>query len=174
VTLTKHPVFTDTITPEAFEPYGQILTVRPNGATTDLAEQALDLSAGTPRFYLIEIERDLSTFTRITRHRQVTQVLAAVGGGNWWMAVSLGEGQAKDAPRLDDIVGFEIPGDVGLLLHRGTWHAGPFFPGPSKSFFNLELTDTNTVDHDTSDLADRYGVECWFDHGSEQSSASTP
>jgi hypothetical protein len=76
--------------------------------------------------------------------------------------VARGDGPADEAPALDDIVAFEIPGDVAVLLHRGTWHAGPFYDGPTMAFFNLELTDTNVADHDTSELDTRFGVECWF------------
>lgn len=150
------------ITDEAFAPYGRLLTAQPDGTGTTVAEAALDLSRGTPRFYVMALAHGRTTFTRITRHRQVTQVLAAVGGGAWRMAVARGDGPADEAPALHDIVAFEIPGDVAVLLHRGTWHAGPFYDGPTMAFFNLELTDTNVADHDTSELDTRFGVECWF------------
>ncbi|ADP82381.1 ureidoglycolate lyase [Pseudofrankia inefficax] len=163
--LTRHAVATVPITENAFAPYGQVLAAQPDSTRTTAAEAALDLSRGTPRFYVMELTHGRTTFTRITRHRQVTQVLAAVGGGAWWMAVARGEGPAEVAPALDEIVAFEIPGDVAVLLHRGTWHAGPFFDGPRMAFFNLELTDTNAADHDTSQLDVRLGVECWFDRG---------
>ena len=156
---------TTPITEKAFAPYGQLLTAQPDGTRTTIAEAALDLSQGIPRFYVMKLAHGRTTFTRITRHHQVTQVLAAVGGGAWRMAVARGDGSADEAPALDDIVAFEIPGDVAVLLHRGTWHAGPFYDGPSMSFFNLELTDTNVVDHDTSELDVRFGVECSFGQG---------
>jgi ureidoglycolate lyase len=158
-------VATTPITEKAFAPYGQLLAAQPDGTRTTIAEATLDLSQGTPRFYVMELAHGRTTFTRITRHHQVTQVLAAVGGGAWRMAVARGDGPAAEAPALDDIVGFEIPGDVAVLLHRGTWHAGPFYDGPRMAFFNLELTDTNVVDHDTSRLDARFGVECCFSPG---------
>lgn len=163
--LTRHAVATAPITAAAFAPYGQVLTARPDGTRTTMAEAALDLSRGTPRFYVMELAHGRTTFTRITRHHHVTQVLAAAGGGTWWMAVARGAGPATAAPALADIVAFEVAGDVAVLLHRGTWHAGPFYDGPRMAFFNLELTDTNVVDHDTSELDVRLGVECWFDRG---------
>jgi ureidoglycolate lyase len=43
------------------------------------------------------------------------------------------------------------------MLHKGTWHAGPLFEGAAQSFFNLELADTNVVDHHTCDLTASYG-----------------
>jgi hypothetical protein len=43
------------------------------------------------------------------------------------------------------------------MLHKGSWHAGPLFTDAQQSFFNLELTDTNQVDHHTCNLVERYG-----------------
>jgi ureidoglycolate lyase len=42
-------------------------------------------------------------------------------------------------------------------LHLGTWHVGPFFVPDEVSFFNLELADTNVVDHRNCDLAATHG-----------------
>ena len=62
----------------------------------------------------------------------------------------------RDAPQ--DIRAFRIPGDVAVMLHTGTWHAGPLFEAAEMSFFNLELADTNVVDHHSCDLTSRYGL----------------
>ena len=101
------------------------------------------------------------TVTRITRHRQVTQALGSAGGRPWVMAVAppLAIDDPEAEPRIADIHAFDIPGDVAIMLHRGTWHAGPLFAlGEEASFFNLELADTNVTDHHTCDLAARYAV----------------
>ena len=35
-------------------------------------------------------------------------------------------------------------------MHAGTWHAGPLFDNANEmDFYNLELADTNVVDHNT-------------------------
>lgn len=37
-----------------------------------------------------------------------------------------------------------------MKLHAGTWHAGPLFDNADHmDFYNLELSDTNVVDHNT-------------------------
>jgi hypothetical protein len=51
-----------------------------------------------------------------------------------------------------------VPGDTAIKLHRGTWHAGPYFTYDWIDFFNLELTDTNQVDSDHVDLDVLFGV----------------
>jgi ureidoglycolate hydrolase len=50
-------------------------------------------------------------------------------------------------PDPDSIRALRIAGALGIKLHRGTWHAGPFFTAPTINFISLELSDTNEVDH---------------------------
>lgn len=53
-------------------------------------------------------------------------------------------------PRQEDLAAFEIPANCFVKLHAGTWHAGPLFEEPDHvNFYNLELSDTNVVDHNT-------------------------
>jgi ureidoglycolate lyase len=76
-----------------------------------------------------------------------------VGGKAWFVAVAAPSGAE---PRIEDIKAFRIPGDRAIMLYKGTWHAGPHFEGEPQSFFNLELADTNVVDHDTCKITERY------------------
>lgn len=48
---------------------------------------------------------------------------------------------------------FRIPAGTFIKLHQGTWHAGPLFEEDSMAFYNLELSDTNVVDHNTHDYS---------------------
>ncbi len=68
------------------------------------------------------------------------------------MAPPLDADKADAAPQVNDIVGFQRPGGVAVLLVWGNWHAGPYFRGDSMAFFNPELADTNVVDHHAVDL----------------------
>ena len=57
-------------------------------------------------------------------------------------------------PRKENLHAFCIPPGVFVKLHEGTWHAGPLFTGEQAcNFANLELADTNTVDHHTHKYA---------------------
>lgn len=78
---------------------------------------------------------------------------------------------AADALAPDDPAGepdpaaikaFRVPGTAAIELHRSTWHAGPFFDDPTMDFFNLELADTNQVDHHNCMLDQRFGVVMRF------------
>ena len=96
----------------------------------------------------------------ITRHAAVTQCLASTRGEDWFIALAA-PGDADDAAASPDPAGieaFRIPGGRALALHRGTWHAGPFFIAPSVDFLNLELADTNSADHRTVRLDRDFAV----------------
>ena len=65
-----------------------------------------------------------------------------------------------------EIEAFVVPGDIALLLSAGTWHAGPFFEAEGMAFFNLELSDTNEVDHQSYRLDEALGLRCSIVTGS--------
>ena len=46
---------------------------------------------------------------------------------------------------------FRVPPGHFLKMHAGCWHAGPLFEPHVEfmDFYNLELADTNVVDHNT-------------------------
>jgi ureidoglycolate lyase len=144
----------------AFAPYGTVLAPQDDGLPFGPGDARLELTQGTPRFYTMRVPHRGLLVRQITRHLNVTQVLASAGGQPWILAVAppLALDDPNAEPRLEDIRAFRIPGDVAIALHRGTWHAGPLFEAASATFFNLELADTNVVDHATCVLAERYGA----------------
>jgi ureidoglycolate hydrolase len=150
----------ETLTLEAFAPFGTVIPPMDDGIEFGAHDAQLDLTQGTPRFYAMRIPGRGHLVKQITRHRNVTQTLASVGGHDWLMAVAPPADLDKDnaEPALDAIRAFRIPGDVAVMLYKGTWHAGPLFEGGTLNFFNLELADTNVVDHHTCKLTERYGV----------------
>lgn len=157
-------VATRRISRGAFAPFGELIEACEDGVLFGAQDAHLDLFAGVPRFYIMRLPRRGLVFRQITRHRLVTQCLASVGGKSWFIAVAppgnLDDPQAE--PALEAICGFFVPGDVAIKLHKGTWHAGPFFDDEEMSFFNLELSDTNEVDHHTSYLEKRFGFPFCF------------
>ena len=103
-------------------------------------------------------------FRHITRHLNVTQCLASVGGKDWLIAVAPPNDPDNPEAMPDPaaIRAFRVPGTAAIELHRSTWHAGPFFEDPTMDFFNLELADTNQVDHHNCQLDQRFGVVMRF------------
>lgn len=148
----------------AFAPFGQVIAPTPSGKEYDADDAQLDISRGTPRFYILSLKWRPLVFRTITRHLDVTQCLASVGGHPWLVAVA--PPNAPDdpdaAPELEKIAAFLVPGNCGIKLHRSAWHAGPFFDEESADFFNLELHDTNKKDHFSCHLDKTFGIEMTF------------
>lgn len=145
------------ITPERFEPFGQVILPLVDGTPYGPNAAQLQLDPGIPRFYLMQLVGKGRRFDAITRHRQCTQCLGAVGGRDWFIAVAPPSDTA--APDLAHLRAFRVRGDCFIKLHVGTWHAGPLFDVRIMNFYNLELSDTNTVDHQTCDLRSHYHLE---------------
>jgi len=61
-------------------------------------------------------------------------------------------------PSPEDVKVFRVQGSQFLKLNVGTWHAGPLFKDASMDFYNLELSDTNEVDHTTHVFSEKDGV----------------
>jgi len=145
------------ITPETFKPYGQVIFATEDGAVYGPDNAQLKLDHGIPRFYIMRLGKLGRRFSRITRHRKCTQCLGSLAGKSWFMAVA--PPGDTDQPALEKIAAFQIPGNCFIKLEVGTWHAGPHFDADFIDFYNLELSDTNQVDHDTCSLINQYNVE---------------
>lgn len=145
------------ITPETFRPFGQVIQASVDGKTFDREDAQLHLQNGIPRFYIMRLQHRGRTFHKITRHQQCTQCLGALEGREWLIAVA--PPSEAVAPAIADLTAFRIPGNCFIKLDLGTWHAGPYFESDVVDFYNLELSDTNLVDHDTCDLKSTYGTE---------------
>ena len=152
----------ETPTEENFAPYGALIEPGHYGKAHDEDDPELDLSAGQPRFYIMRSPYHGLSFTRITRHLRVTQCLAAREDKDWFIAVAPPD-ESATAPSPDSLQAFHIPGHMGIKLHRGTWHAGPFFKWDWVDLFNLELTDTNQTDSNHVELDERFGMTFSFD-----------
>ncbi|NJK38918.1 MAG: Ureidoglycolate hydrolase [Oscillatoriales cyanobacterium RM2_1_1] len=138
------------ITVENFKPYGQLITASDDGKAYDQGDAQLDLANGIPRFYIMRLNQKGLKFHRITRHSQCTQCLGSLEGKSWLIAVA--SPNQAEYPDLDQLNAFQVPGNCFIKLEVGTWHAGPYFTQEFIDFYNLELSDTNVVDHFTYDF----------------------
>ena len=145
------------ITKSNFAPYGELITPSPDGKTFDATDAKLQLQNGIPRFYIMHLERRGRTFDKITRHHSCTQCLGSLNGKDWFMAVC--PPSANSEPDLDRLKAFRIDGNCFIKLEVGTWHAGPYFDHKAVDFYNLELSDTNIVDHFTHNFATKQNIK---------------
>jgi ureidoglycolate hydrolase len=155
--LTYHSVPAQELTDEAFAPYGDIIKPRKSGEQGDRAHAYrpgeekthvdLVVTNGEPLLRIMHQFKRGLIFTKLARHRRVSQCLGSLQGKEWFIAVAAPTDFADDAlPRLDQITAFRIPGDRIIKLHVGAWHAGPHFVHDECMFLNLENIDTNTRD----------------------------
>lgn len=134
------------ITPESFLPYGQVILPRQDGKIYDAEDARLNLQNGIPRFYIMRLHLRERKFHKITRHVKCTQCLGSLAGKDWLMAVAPPNNDCNH-PTLEKMAAFRIPGNCFIKLEVGTWHAGPYFDHDFVDFYNLELSNTNVVDH---------------------------
>ncbi|KAH0464917.1 hypothetical protein IEQ34_005020 [Dendrobium chrysotoxum] len=165
-------------TPVSFAEFGQVISASADGQEFGLQDAQLELHRGTPRFYIMHLEDRKLKFSKITHHASVTQCLGSASGEEWYLGVAkssilegaeLNDGILKTSvqskcghnyvpPHPDDVYMFRVTGTKFLKLNRGTWHAGPLFKSKTMDFYNLELSDTNIVDHTTHDFLKNDGV----------------
>ncbi|KAK8482567.1 hypothetical protein V6N12_024869 [Hibiscus sabdariffa] len=170
-------------TPESFKEFGQVIESSPDGEKFGPNDAQLDLSKGIPRFYIMNLQSRTLKFSTITHHASVTQCLGSIGGNVWYLGVAKpslvdSEEVKKDKGKtaavesrfghfyvpqaIDDVHVFRISGPKFIKLNVGTWHAGPLFKADAMDFYNLELSDTNVVDHTTHSFKEN-GVIFSFD-----------
>ncbi|XP_077217084.1 uncharacterized protein LOC143851509 [Tasmannia lanceolata] len=165
-------------TPASFQAFGQVIEVSPDGQQFGPHDAQLELHRGTPRFYIMHLEDRELKFSKITHHASVTQCLGSVGCHEWYLGVAKaslvdenkisGDTSRKTVqsscghyyvpPDPDEVCVFRIVGPKFLKLNIGTWHAGPLFKTKTMDFYNLELNDTNVVDHTTHNFVKEDGV----------------
>ncbi|MGD2180758.1 ureidoglycolate lyase [Lusitaniella coriacea] len=144
------------ITRENFQPYGQFITPSTDSKPYGNDDAQLDLSNGTPRFYIMRLQQRGRTFHTITRHQRCTQCLGSLEGKDWLIAVA--PPSESNRPDLEQMKAFRIPGNGFIKLARGTWHAGPYFDHEAVDFYNLELSDTNKIDYFTHNFREIEGL----------------
>ena len=155
MTLQKIPA--QLINTENFKPYGQLITASEDGKTYDHLDAQLNLNNGIPRFYIMRLHHRGRKFHQITRHNLCTQCLGSLEGKTWYIAVA--PPSVTLQPDLKAMTAFQIPGNCFIKLEVGTWHAGPYFDDDVVDFYNLELSDTNVVDHFTYDFSTQQNLE---------------
>jgi ureidoglycolate hydrolase len=151
----RHSIQAQDLTDEAFAPYGDIIKPRISGEQFDRAYSydpskerthvKLVMTNGEPILRIMHQRLRGLMFSKMARHRRVSQCLGSLQGKEWFVAVAAPTSD-DSYPRLADITAFRIPGDCIIKLHVGTWHAGPHFKHQECLFLNLENDDTNTFD----------------------------
>eukprot|EP00892_Ulva_mutabilis_P002211 jgi/Ulvmu1/11991/UM083_0001.1 len=151
-----HEIQAVLVTPEYFAPFGQFVEPIDDMKAFDGDDAQLQLDQGKPRFYIMRLPAKPSglQFTQITHHKAVTQCLGSLTPAPWYMAVAR---PGLTDLSLEDISVFKVPFGTFIKMNAGTWHSGPHFDShPEMDFYNLELADTNQVDHYNFDFDEQH------------------
>ena len=128
-----------TLTPEAFAPYGDVLGgtvgagVLINAGTTEkiaLGSPDLLQEQGKPALNLYRAKPNLLPFTalELERHCLGSQSFIPLSGVPFVVIVALGDASVNDeglsgaAPREDTLAAFWVDGSCGVTFKPGTWH----------------------------------------------------
>ena len=140
-------------TPKVLQAYGHLIRPVDDGIPFGSSDAELSFKGGPIRFWVMTLQHRKPEVHKLTRHRNCTQCLASAEAKPWWILLAPPNPHASQ-PDAGAIRLFRIDPGLALKLHLGTWHAGPYFQGPTANFFNLELADTNSNDHTTAELAE--------------------
>jgi len=154
--------------PKEFAPFGEIIYPRAAGSQFDSnpydpetsgKEPKLILTNGTPRLWIMDLKKNGLAFSKMARHRRVSQCLGSMQGNEWFIGVAPPSDLADGTqPEIGRIPAFRIPGNCLIKLHVATWHAGPHFVHDECLFFNLENLDTNKRDFEDCNLPNEFHI----------------
>ena len=139
------------LTAEAFAPFGQLICECSDEPPTfegqELRSWHFDLEVdGTTELMYIHYAHKPIVFSTVERHFRVTQTFIPLGGAASVMVVAPPT-DPKDwdsVPEPSQYCAFYVPGTVGIMLWRATWHAMTRFPiNPHGAGFAF-LTDAST------------------------------
>src|SRR4026209_732831 len=96
-----------------FAPYGEVIYPRAAGSQFDInpydpetgaEEPGLTLTNGTPRLWIMRLKKSGLGFSKLARHRRVTQCLGSLQGKEWFVSVAppndLADGARPELARM--------------------------------------------------------------------------
>lgn len=122
------------VTAENFAPYGQLIGLsdaEPNFRGNGLRSWRLGYGADDQtELMFIWFDFIPMRFSKLERHFNVTQSFVPLGGVSMVMVVAprTDPGNWDDLPQPESLEAFLIPGNCGVMMWKGVWHALNRFP----------------------------------------------
>jgi ureidoglycolate lyase len=122
-----------TLTAEAFAPFGQVLTeegrkrlpINTYGDKLDLYREGFE-SDQPIEWFIVNGRPRWNGVLFLERHKQLSQTFIPVGGKAFYTIVAAPSAVDADGfIRTDQLRAFLVPGDAAIQIHRGTWHENP-------------------------------------------------
>jgi ureidoglycolate lyase len=151
----------ETITAEAFAPFGQILPARNTGEPRlDLIEELQNLrDTGKPRLSLAAVEPKVLPLTAVEMERHVFSSQAFIPYDSQGFLVLVAPHGADGLPDVSGLRAFRFPGNVGVNYRADTWHHPlTALDGPSR-FVVLTFIDGTETDEQFVPLPEPVTIE---------------
>ena len=130
-----------------FSPFGTVLAARPGPASFErpkLQNWRLPFVAdAAPRLQIMRYHRQPMRFSRLERHRHVSETRCPLGGA---AAVLIVAGAADGGPPEPGAVRALRLHGLGVMLHPGVWHGLDCYPLDADDADFLFLSDSATED----------------------------
>jgi ureidoglycolate hydrolase len=138
------------MTPEAFEPYGEIIG--------DRGQVDLDMDGGNTSVVAQTVESRPFEFSFLGRHQRTEQVFVPVGESHSIIAVAPPCETDVTIPNVERMAAFLVDGSCAFKLRRGSWHTSAFPLGEYATFMVMDRENTLEEDYDLRDLSTTLGV----------------
>jgi ureidoglycolate lyase len=131
-THTRHVLKAEPITPEAFAPFGVVLTetgrkrlpINTYGDKLDLYRE--DFASDQPiEWFIVNGRPRWNGVLFLERHMQLTQTFIPMGKPVLTVVARPDAVEKDGFPILSELKAFLVPGDTAFQVKRGTWHENP-------------------------------------------------
>jgi ureidoglycolate lyase len=131
----EQTIAVEPISREAFAPFGDVLA---HQGLTPLGTKLYGDKISTCRGPAFESDQPVEfllmksairdfRIVYLERHLELTQTFIPLAGNPFVIVVARPNAAEDDGvPRIDEIKAFQVPGSMGVNIHRGTWHEVPF------------------------------------------------
>jgi ureidoglycolate hydrolase len=163
-------VRSEILTPETFEPYGEILYGygQPDIDWRDTFHLVDWLEVGWPRvvgsghlcFEHLRMLRASFEFDMLERHVKSTQAFIPLGGDPsiFCLAPPTDPDDPDSLPDLDKVKAFILDGTIPINLHPGTWHQDPLPLREKADFLLVTRAELGQDDLGKVNFKDKLGV----------------
>ncbi|SDR64173.1 Ureidoglycolate hydrolase (allantoin degradation) [Rhizobiales bacterium GAS113] len=146
--MTDTEITLELLSASAFEPFGQVIrpsSSEPSYSTGLLRSWRVDYDAeGGTDVHCIEYAHGPFACELIERHFTVSQTFIALGNADSIMLVGPATARGESPPRPETLRAFYVLSSVGIMMHKGTWHAPTRFPVRPPGAAELRMGDKDS------------------------------
>lgn len=153
------------LTPEAFAPFGEVLSARDDPPDfigfESVGWRSMFSCQSEPEVMFYRSHYSGLRFHSLERHFQVSQAFIPLGRVPAVIAVAA---PGEEPPDPQDVHGFLLDGTAGYILHPGTWHAPDRYPLYPPESDVVMITDRDTQNEVATQPSDEWRLSQLVDY----------